>query len=52
MDVAAEHVICKVLLEREEGNGWEIVDDNDGQDDEHHLEGPLLDRVHLVASGP
>lgn len=51
MDVAAKHVGGEVLLEGEERHRWEVVEDDDGQDDEDHLEGPLLHRVHLVSAG-
>lgn len=52
VDVAAEHVRGEVVLEGEERNGREVVEHNDGQDDEDHLEGPLLHRMHLVPAGP
>lgn len=48
VNVAAKHVGGEVLLEGEERHGREVVEDDDGQDDEHHLEGSLLQRVHLV----
>lgn len=41
-----------------ERHGWQVVDHDDGQVNQHHLEGPLLHRVHhlfsrhRVAKGP
>lgn len=52
VNVAAKHVGREVLLEGEERHRREVVEDDDGQDDEHHLEGSLLQRVHLVSPGP
>lgn len=51
VDVAAKHVRREVVLEGEERNRREVVEDYDGQDDEDHLEGSLLHRVHLVSAG-
>lgn len=51
VDVAAKHVRGEVLLEGEERHRREVVEYDDGQDDEDHLEGPLLHRVHLVSAG-
>lgn len=51
VNVAAKHVGREVLLEGEQRHGREVVEDDDGQDDEHHLEGSLLQRVHLVSAG-
>lgn len=51
VDVAAKDVGREVLLEGEQRHRWEVVEDDDGQDDEHHLEGSLLHRVHLVSAG-
>lgn len=51
VNVAAEHVGGEVLLEGEQRDRREVVEDYDGQDDEDHLEGSLLHRVHLVSAG-
>lgn len=52
VNVAAKHVWREVLLEGKQRHRREVVEDDDGQDDEHHLEGSLLQRVHLVSAGP
>lgn len=51
VNVAAKHVGREVLLEGEQRDRREVVEDYDGQDDEDHLEGSLLHRVHLVSAG-
>lgn len=51
VNVAAEHVGREVVLEGEQRHRREVVEDDDGLDDEHHLEGSLLQRVHLVSAG-
>lgn len=51
VNVAAKHVGREVLLEGEQRHRREVVEDDDGQDDEHHLEGSLLQWVHLVSAG-
>lgn len=52
MNVATKHVRREVVLEGEQGDRWEVVEHYDGQDDEDHLEGSLLHRMHLVSAGP
>lgn len=52
MNVAHKHVGGEVVLEREERDWREVVEHYDGEDDEDHLEGPLLHRMHLVPAGP
>lgn len=52
MNVAAEHVRREVVLEGEECDRREVVEHNDGQDDEDHLEGSLLHGMHLVPARP
>lgn len=50
MNVAAKDVRREIVLEREESHWWEVVKDNNCQNDDHHLEGLFLDRVSLVPS--
>lgn len=52
VDVAAEDVGREVILEGEEGHRWEIIEHDDAEDDQDHLECSLLHRVHLVPAGP
>lgn len=49
-DLAAERHKRVVRHEGHEGHGRQVVDHDDGQDDQHHLEGLPLDRVHLFLS--
>ena len=51
MNVAHKHLGGEVVLEREERDWREVVEHYDGEDDEDHLEGPLLHRMHLVSAG-
>ena len=51
-NVALVHVRGEVALERQQRHERKVVADYDGQDDDDHLEGSLLDGVHLVASRP
>lgn len=52
VNIATKHVGREVVLEREQCHGREVVEHDDGQDDEDHLEGPLLHGVLLVSAGP
>ena len=52
MNITPEHVFRIVRPERKERHGREIVEDDNGQNDENHLEGPFLHRVHLVSAWP
>lgn len=52
VNVAAKHVRREVVLEGEQCDWREVVEHYDGQDDEDHLEGSLLHRMHLVPAGP
>lgn len=47
-DLAAEHDERVVRHEGHESHGRQVVGHDDGQDDQHHLEGLLLHRVHLL----
>lgn len=52
MDVASKHIWREVVLEREQSHRREVVEHDDGEDDEDHLERSLLHGVHLVPTGP
>ena len=49
-DLAAEHNERVVRHEGHESHRRQVVGHDDGQDDQHHLEGLLLHRVHLLLS--
>lgn len=51
MNVAAKHLRREVDLEGEQCDWWQVVENNDGQDDEDHLEGSLLHRMHVISAG-
>lgn len=52
VNVAVEYVRREVVLEGEQCDRREIVEHYDGQDDEDHLEGPLLHGMHLIPARP
>lgn len=52
VNVALEHPRREVPLEGEKSNCWQVVEQNDGEDDEDHLEGSLLHWMHLISVGP
>lgn len=51
VNVAAIHVGREEHPDGDQRQRREVVEDYDGQDEEDHLEGPLLHRVHLVSAG-
>lgn len=52
VNVAAKHPRREVHLEGEQCNCWEVIENNDSQDDEDHLEGFLFHWMHLISVGP
>lgn len=50
VDITAEDIRREILSKGKESHRREVVKHNDGQDDEDHLEGLLLDRVSLVST--
>lgn len=52
MNIAAKHIGREVFLEGEQCNGREVVEDDDGQDYQDHLEGSLLHWMHHIPARP